>query len=220
MAAEAALKHIGDNQVIGIGSGSTVEYFIKILKEKIEKEKLKVQAVPTSYQSALLLLQNKIPMTSLNEHPELDLAVDGADEIDQSLNLIKGGGAALTQEKIVDSMAKKLIIIADASKKVNKLGQKMPIPIEVIPLAYRSVVIKLNRYAKTCTLREAIKKMGPVISDNGNFIIDAEITDIKNPKTLELELNGIPGIVDNGLFIDMTDIVYLGSDTGIIKLTK
>ncbi|NVM56077.1 MAG: ribose 5-phosphate isomerase A [Candidatus Helarchaeota archaeon] len=217
-AAKAAVEHIETGQVVGIGSGSTVEYFIELLKERMISEKLKIKAVPTSYQSALLLTQNQIPLTTLNEHPELDLAVDGADEIDPALNLVKGGGAALTQEKIVDSMAKKFIIIADESKQVKKLGEKMPIPIEIIPMSVKSVMIKLRSYTLEFNLREAIKKMGPVITDNGNFIIDAKITDIKNLKQLELELNGIPGVIENGLFIEMADIVYIGSKEGIIKL--
>lgn len=220
LAAIAALEHIENDQVIGIGSGSTVEYFIKILKDRIFTEKLKIQAVPTSYQSAFLLIQNKIPLTTLNEHPELDLAIDGADEIDPELNLIKGGGAALTQEKIVDSMAKKFIVIADESKKVNKLGEKMPIPIEVIPLSLETVLLRLRKMGFTCTLREAIKKLGPVITDNGNFIVDGVIDDIQNPKKIELEINGIPGVVENGLFIEMTHIAYIGSEKGIIKLVR
>jgi ribose 5-phosphate isomerase A len=220
MAAKAALEHIETDQVIGIGSGSTVEYLIKFLKERMLSEKLKIQAVPTSYQSAFLLMQNKIPLTSLNEHPELDLAIDGADEIDLALNLIKGAGAALTQEKIVDSMAKKFIIIADESKKVNKLGEKMPIPIEIIPLSLNAVLMRLRKFTSNYTLREAIKKMGPVITDNSNFIVDAKISNIQNPKELELEINGIPGVVENGLFIEMAHIAYIGSEKGIIKLTR
>lgn len=218
MAAKAAVEHVEMDQVIGVGSGSTVEYFIKFLKERIETEKLKIETIPTSYQSALLLMQNRIPITTLNEYPELDLAVDGADEIDPALNLIKGGGAALTQEKIVDSAARKFIVIADESKKVEKLGEKMPIPVEIIPISLKSVMRKITKYTSECTLREAIKKMGPVITDNGNFIIDAKITDIKNPKQLELEINGIPGVIENGLFINMVDVVYIGSKAGIMKL--
>lgn len=220
MAAKAALEHIETDQVIGIGSGSTVKYFITFLKERISSEGLKIAAVPTSYHTALLLMENQISLTTLNEYPELDLAVDGADEIDSTLNLIKGGGAALTQEKIVDSMAKKFIVIADESKMVKKLGEKMSIPLEVMPLAFRSVMIRLKNFTTSCTLREAIKKLGPVITDNGNFIIDAKITDLKNPKRLELELKGIPGVVENGLFIEMADMVYIGSEKGITKFTR
>ncbi|MFX1295042.1 MAG: ribose-5-phosphate isomerase RpiA [Promethearchaeota archaeon] len=220
IAAVAALDFIETDQVIGIGSGSTVEYFIKGLKERIKFDKLKIVAVPTSYQSELSLIKNQIPLITLNEHPELDLAVDGADEVDPTLNLIKGGGAALTQEKIVDSMAKKFVVIADQSKLVKNLGEKMTVPIEVIPLAFKTVMKKLKKFSSKCILRTAIKKMGPVITDNGNFIIDVKITDIKDPKRLELELNGIPGVVENGLFIEMADIVYIGQEMGIKKLTR
>ncbi|MHA1425560.1 MAG: ribose-5-phosphate isomerase RpiA [Candidatus Helarchaeota archaeon] len=220
MAAQAALTHVETEQIIGIGSGSTIDYFIELLKKKIETEKIKIRAVPTSYQSAISLIKSQIPITTLNEHKELDLAIDGADEIDPALNLIKGGGAALTQEKVVDAAAKKLIIIADESKKVDKLGEKMAIPIEVIPMSYRSVESKLKQYSSTFSLRGAIKKMGPVITDNGNFIIDARIVNIDNPKLLELKLNGIPGVIENGLFIDMADIVYIGTKSKSIELVR
>jgi ribose 5-phosphate isomerase A len=220
MAARAALADIETDQVIGIGSGSTVEYFIKLLREQMLSEHLKIMAVPTSYHTAFLCIQHQIPLTTLNEHPELDIAIDGADEIDSALNLIKGGGAALTQEKIVDSMAKKFVIIADESKQVRKLGEKMQIPIEILPLALACVNKRLKTYARAFSLREAVKKLGPVITDNGNFIIDAQITDIKNPKQLELEIKGIPGVVENGLFIEMADIAYIGTKTGLKKLAR
>lgn len=220
IAARAALADIETDQVLGIGSGSTVEYFIKLLREEMLTKNLKIMAVPTSYQTAFLLIQNGIPLTTLNEHPELDIAIDGADEIDAVLNLIKGGGAALTQEKIVDSMAKKFIIIADESKNVKKLGEKMPIPIEVLPMALACVNKRLKTYSHEFKLREAVKKLGPVITDNGNFIIDAKITDIKNPKQLAYEIKGIPGVIETGLFIEMADIAYIGTKTGLKKLVR
>ena len=220
MAARAALADIETDQVIGIGSGSTVEYFIKLLREKVISEHFKIMAVPTSYQTAFLLIKNQISLTTLNEHPELDIAIDGADEIDSALNLIKGGGAALTQEKIVDSMAKKFIIIADESKMVRKLGEKMPVPIEILPIALACVNKRLKAYSHEFRLREAVNKLGPVITDNGNFIIDAKITDIKNLKQLALELKGIPGVVENGLFIEMADLAYIGTKTGLKKLAR
>ncbi len=219
-AAKLATKFIEDDQIIGVGSGSTIDYFIKFLKERITTEKLNILAVPTSYQSTLALIENQISLTSLNEYPELDLAVDGADEIDSRLNLIKGGGAALTQEKIVDSAAKKFIVIADESKLVNNLGEKMSLPIEIIPIALKTVLKRLKQYSDELVLREAIKKMGPVVTDNGNFIIDAKITEIKNPKILELELNGIPGVIENGLFVDLADVVIVGKKDETIELTR
>lgn len=219
-AAEAAIKHIETDQVVGIGSGTTVEIFIKLLKKRILSEKIKITTVPTSYQSEFLLMQEKIPITSLNEYPELDIAVDGADEIDPTLNLIKGGGGALTQEKIIDSNAKLFIVISDDSKRVQHLGQKMPVPLEVMPVAVKSVMRRLTRFSSQFSIREAVRKMGPVVTDNGNFIIDVSISDIKNPKRLEMELNNIPGIVENGLFIDMAHIVYYGTIDGVIEKTR
>lgn len=220
MAARAALADIKTDQVLGIGSGSTVEYFIKLLREEMRSKHLNILAVPTSYQTAFLCIQNQIPLTTLNEHPELDLAIDGADEIDSALNCIKGGGAALTQEKIVDSMAKKFIIIADESKQVKKLGEKMAIPIEILPMAFACISKRLKTYSPAFQLREAVKKLGPVITDNGNFIIDAQIPDIHNPKQLEREIKGIPGVVEIGLFIDMVNLAYIGTKTGLKKLAR
>ncbi|MHA1321904.1 MAG: ribose 5-phosphate isomerase A [Candidatus Helarchaeota archaeon] len=220
-AAKAALEHIETDQIIGIGSGTTIDHFIRLLKERLTTEKLKILAVPTSYQSAFLLTQNKIPITTLNEYPLLDLAIDGADEIDHELNLIKGGGGALTQEKIVDSAAKTLIIIADDSKKVKYLGEKAPIPLEVLPMAVNTVQLKLKTLSANFKLREAVNKLGPIVTDNGNFIIDVKLTDIiKNPKKLEVKLNSIPGVIENGLFIDIADIVYLSSQKGIERLER
>ncbi|MDD1778323.1 MAG: ribose 5-phosphate isomerase A [Candidatus Helarchaeota archaeon] len=220
MAARAALAEIKTDQVLGIGSGSTVEYFIKLLREEMLSKHWNILAVPTSYQTAFLCIQNRIPLTTLNEHPELDIAIDGADEIDSVLNCIKGGGAALTQEKIVDSMAKKFIIIADESKQVKKLGEKMAIPIEILPMSFACVSKRLKAYSYAFKLREAVKKLGPVITDNGNFIIDAQITDIQNPKQLELKIKGIPGVVEIGLFIDMANLAYIGTKTGLKKLAR
>ena len=211
-AAKACIELIEDGMLIGIGSGSTVAKFIKLLGEKIKKEGINVLTIPTSYQVRQLLVSEKIPITSLEEHPEPDIAIDGADEVDNNLNLIKGGGAALTQEKIVDSSSKRLIIIVDSGKLVDYLGQKFKLPIEIIPMSFPLVKTKLKAYASEVSLRMAEKKLGPVITDNGNFILDIKIPDLhkKDLKLLEMELNSIPGVIENGLFIDMTEKVYVG----------
>ena len=221
-AAKASLENVKDGMVVGIGSGSTVARLIELLGEKIKKDGLKILTVPTSYQVQQLLVEAKIPITTLDEHPKLDIAIDGADEVDENLNLIKGGGAALTQEKIVDSCTEKLIIIVDKAKMVKKLGENFPVPLEVIPQALPLVKSRLKAITNDFELKMAKMKLGPVITDNGNFIIHAKIPDLwkRNLKELEKELNSIPGIIENGLFVDMTKIVYVGNEKGAEKITK
>jgi ribose 5-phosphate isomerase A len=220
-AAKAAVEYIKDGQIVGIGSGSTVAHAIHSLAEKIKRTGIKILTVSTSFQSAILLAEYRIRITSLDEHPVLDIAIDGTDEYDQNFNLIKGGGGALTQEKIVDSAAKRLIIITDESKKVDFLGEKAALPIEIIPMAYKTVANRLReKYTTEFQLRLAAKKLGPVITDNGNFIIDARFSKIKDPAALEMELNNIPGVLENGLFVNMTDLIIVGYEDRVEKLEK
>ena len=220
-AAKISIEMVSEeDHILGLGSGTTIAYAMQFLKERI-KQGLKIKAIPTSYQARFLLIQNKIPITTLNEHPVIDVAIDGADEVDPTLNLIKGGGAALTLEKIVDSAANKLIIIVDDSKMVPYLGSGFALPIEVIPQACESVKkILKEKYVVDVSLRTAVKKLGPVISDLGNFILDAKFNKIDNPKTLERELNVIPGVIDNGLFVDMADVVLVGEKDRVKKIEK
>lgn len=218
-AALAAMKHVKDNMVIGVGTGSTVSCFIEILGEKV-RGGLKVLAVPTSYQSAILLSEQSVPLTTLMVHPSLDIVVDGADEVDQDLNLIKGGGAALTQEKIVASATEHLIIIVDSSKLVQCLGETGAVPVEVIPMAWKLVKTKLEGRGARVVLREGSGKAGPVVTDNGNFVLDAYFAKISDPGSLESELKAIPGVVENGLFIGMAELVYVGSDKDLRILRK
>jgi len=219
-AAKEAVKYIDDGQIIGMGSGSTIAHALSFLRNRIQNENLKIKAIPTSAQAFFLLRDNKIPITTLNEYPEVDLAIDGADEVDPNLNLIKGGGAALTQEKIVDSSAKQLIIIVDDSKMVNVIGEKFALPVEVIPCALTKVVNFLRELTTEVSVRMGIKKLGPVVSDLGNYIVDARFNKIKDPHKLEKEINNCPGVVENGLFLDMTDIVLIGKEDSVKKLTK
>ncbi|MFB0560743.1 MAG: ribose-5-phosphate isomerase RpiA [Candidatus Lokiarchaeia archaeon] len=218
-AALAALEHVKDNMIIGVGTGSTVSCFIEVLGERV-REGLKVLAVPTSYQSAVLLSERGVPMTTLMENPFLDLVVDGADEVDPDLNLIKGGGAALTQEKIIASATEHLIIIVDSSKLVKRLGETSGVPVEVIPMAWKLVKIKLEEKGAKVVLREGARKAGPVVTDNGNFILDVHFPEISDAGDLESELNAIPGIVENGLFVGMVELVYVGLDKELKVLRK
>jgi ribose 5-phosphate isomerase A len=213
---KAALE-VKDGQILGLGTGSTTHYFIEKVGMRVKEEGIQVMGIPTSYQSALLAQKWNIPLTTLDEH-SIDLAVDGADEIDPQLNLIKGGGAAHTMEKIVDYSADKLIIIADDSKYVKELGGK-PVPVEVIPKAKTTVSNALKDMGAEPVVRMAVNKDGPVITDNGNFIIDAKFDEILSPVDLEIDLNTLPGVVENGIFTEMVDKVILGGKDGIKELT-
>jgi ribose 5-phosphate isomerase A len=212
-----AANLIKDGDIVGLGTGSTTHYFIEKLGKRIETEELSIMGIPTSYQSFYLAKNFKIPITTLDEH-NVDIAVDGADEVDPKLNLIKGGGAAHTLEKIVDESAKQFIVIVDESKIVEKLGN-FPVPVEIIPNATRTVKDHLLAMEGLPILRMAERKDGPVVTDNGNFIYDVKFN-IKDPKKLETELNNIPGVVENGIFTEIVDQVIVGKDTSIEILKK
>jgi ribose 5-phosphate isomerase A len=212
-----AAKLVRDGDVVGLGTGSTTHFFIEKLGHRIENEEISIMGVPTSYQSFFLARDSSIPITTLEEH-DVDIAVDGADEVDPELNLIKGGGAAHTLEKIVDESAARFVVIVDGTKMVDKLGS-FPVPVEVIPHATRSVKKHLMEMGGIPTMRMAQRKDGPVVTDNGNFIYDVKFS-IENPKKLEVELNTIPGVVENGIFSGIVDEVIVGRDIGIKVLKK
>lgn len=219
-AVEAVNKEVRDGFVIGIGSGSTVKYAIEEIGRKIREESLDVLGVPTSYQSLLLALNYGIPVTTLYEHPTLDLTIDGADQIDRNLNLIKGLGGSLTREKIVAASSKKLVIVADERKLANYLGEKQQVlPVEVLPFAEPLVMVKMKEIGGKPSLRE-IRNSVPYITDNGNFIIDVDFGLIRDPEKLNLELKTIPGIVETGLFINMVHSVYIGTKTSVKKISR
>jgi len=218
-AALAAVKHVTDNFVIGLGSGSTAAYAIEEIGNRIRRKEIRVSAVPTSYQAFTLAVKHGIPITTLEEHPILDLTIDGADQIDDELNLIKGMGGALTREKIVASTSTKLVIVADERKKVKFLGENNhPVPIEVIPFATPIVMHKIKEMGGKPLLRESNKKVGPVITDNGDVIIDADFGLVHEPAELNRKLKVLPGVVETGLFVKMADLIYLGERFGVKKL--
>jgi ribose 5-phosphate isomerase A len=220
-AAIEAVKHVNDGFVIGLGSGSTAAYAIEEIGSRVKREGLHVLGVPTSYQAFMLAVKNKIPITTLEEHTTLDLTIDGADQIDEELNLIKGMGGALAREKIVASASKKLIIIADETKKVKILGENNhPVPIEVLPFAASLVIHRIEKNGGRPAIREAIRKVGPVITDNGNLIIDAIFGPIRKPLELETQIKALPGVVETGLFVGMANIVYVGKTSGVEKREK
>jgi len=219
-AALEAVKHVKDGFILGLGSGSTAAYAIEEVGKRIKQEGLRVLGVPTSHQASTLAIRNRIAITTLDEHPQIDLAIDGADQIDKRFNLIKGMGGALTKEKIVASAARQFIVVADETKLTNKLGAEHPVPIEVLPFAASTVTSKLKRMGGKVVLRESKGKIGPVVTDNNNFILDVDFGPINNPKELNLQLKSIPGVIETGLFVDMADIIYVGRQTTVQKLQR
>lgn len=216
-AARVALGHVESGMRLGIGSGSTAEEFIRVLGAKVG-EGLSIVGVPTSERTASLCRALSIPLSTLDETPELDLVVDGADEFDPELNLIKGGGGALLREKIVATAASRMIVIADASKRVDALG-RFPLPIEVNIFGRRATEIAILRATERLGLSGSIrlreKDGAPYLTDGGHHILDASFGRIPDPRALSLGLHAIPGVVEHGLFLDLADAVILASDEGV-----
>jgi ribose 5-phosphate isomerase A len=198
-AAKEALQFVKEGMVLGIGSGSTVREFIKLLGES-ELDVQKIICIPSSLDTENMLIENGMVVGSLNQNPIIDLTVDGADRVDDDLNVIKGGGGALLREKIIAAAAKKVVIIVDESKMVSKLGGSFPIPVETIPHAKEFVKKKLQSLSGKPELRMASDKLGPTVTDNGNIILDTDFEEISNPTLFEGILNNIPGVMENGLF--------------------
>ena len=218
--ASEAVKHVQDNFIVGLGSGSTAAYVVQEIGEKIRLEGLRISGVPTSHQAMMLAVHFSVPLTTLNEHPQLDLAIDGADQIDRDLNLIKGGGGALTREKIVASAARQFVIAADETKLVEKLGTNHTIPIEVLPFALPTVMVKLRELKGKPVLRDGGGKVGPLVTDNGNFVVDVGFGPVDDVKELDLQLKLISGVIETGLFVGMADVVYLGKPDDVEKLMR
>lgn len=220
-AALEAVKYVQDGFIVGLGSGTTVAFAIEALGRRIKSEQLKVMGVPSSLQAFQLAVQHGIPVTSLDEHPILDVTIDGADQITPELYLIKGMGAALLREKIVAAASRLNIIIADENKRVTVLGEKnQAVPIEVLPFAVALVKRRIEVIGGTPVVREGKGKLGAIITDNGNVIIDATFGLIKNPQELAVKIKMIPGVVESGLFIDLTDIVYLATPNRVEKIER
>lgn len=193
-----AAEMVEDNMVVGLGTGSTVYFTIERLSERVH-DGLAIAGIPTSFQTALRAKKAQIPLTTLDDNPVVDIAIDGADEVDVKLRLIKGRGAAHLREKCVATAAKHFVVVVDDQKMVKVLGA-VPVPVEVLPFAVMPVLEQIRRLGCNPVIREAVKKDGPVITDNGNFIVDCKFRDIKNPEKLEAALAAIPGVIESGLF--------------------
>ncbi len=214
-----ALEPIKNGWIVGIGSGSTTAHAVAELGRITKARKLEVSIVPTSHQIENLAIAHGLRILSMNEAFTIDYAIDGADQVERtSLNLIKGGGGAMLREKIVDSAARRLAIVVDESKLSRHLGGKQPVPLEVSPFAHKYVQTRITVMGGRAKLREGAGKVGPVITDNGNFVLDADFGKIANPTRLERRLKSIPGLLETGLFVKMADVVYVGLNNGEVKL--
>jgi ribose 5-phosphate isomerase A len=207
----AAADRVKSGMVVGLGTGSTTAYAIQAIGERLASGDLKdIKGIPTSFQAIVLARKFGIPLVSLDEVETIDVAIDGADEVDPNKNLIKGGGAAHTQEKIVDSLAKQFIVVVDGSKMVDRLGSTFLLPVEVLPMAVTPVMRAIEALGGKTELRMGVRKAGPVVTDQGNLVIDVKFDSIDHPAELEQTLNNIPGVLENGLFVNVADVILIG----------
>lgn len=218
VAAKQATEYVESGMKVGLGSGSTAEWLVQCLGEMVREEGLRIKGIPTSKRTRRLAQKVGIEVITLEEAKWLDLTIDGADEYDTDLTLIKGGGGAHLREKIVATSSDRMIVIADASKKVDTLGA-FPLPVEVIPfgLPITKALIEetlsgLDVLGRDVTLR--MKDDAPFVTDEGNYILDLHLKRIANPRQLSLVINQVPGVVENGLFIDICDVVIVGHGDG------
>jgi len=216
-----AIEPVKSGWVIGLGSGSTMTYAVKELARLQRDRKMEFSVVPTSYQMEYLATSHGLRITSLNEVARVDYAIDGADQVRKgSLDLVKGGGGALLREKIVDSSARSFVVVIDQFKLVDYLGVKQSVPLEILPFAYRYVRSEIAKMGGKGKLRESTGKVGPVITDNGNFLVDADFGRIENPSQLERRLKAIAGVLEIGLFLGHTDRAFIGQRNGKVKIAK
>jgi ribose 5-phosphate isomerase A len=220
-AAAQAIRELKDKTTIGLGSGNTILRALELAAERIKKENLRISFIPTSYQMEITAKKLGLNTTTLDENTEPDLALDGADQVQwRTLDLVKGGGAALLREKIVDSTAKRLVIVVDEKKLAKTLGGPQPIPVEITPFGYASTLEKIRRISEKTSLRESTGKVGPIITDNGNMIVDAYFRNLRRPDIVHEKLKKIPGVVETGLFIDMADTAYVGRRDGHVDILR
>lgn len=221
-AGHRAASMITDGMLLGLGTGSTTAYAFEALARRIRDEDLEVRGVPTSFAAERLARAHGIPLTSLDEDPDLDLAFDGADEVDDALRLIKGRGGAHTREKVVAHQADRFMVLVDPSKRVDQLGTNYPVPIEVLPMATTPVTRTLEKLGATPELRTGEAKDGPIVTDQGFWIIDAHFPEgIASPAELDRALCARPGVLDHGLFLDVaTDVLVGHADGSVDRLSS
>ena len=223
-AARRAVDFVQDGMRLGLGTGSTAAFMVKRLGERVRDEGLRVMGVPTSSRTAAMAHDEGIRVVTLDEAKWLDITIDGADEFDPELNLIKGGGGAHLQEKIVATASDRMIVITDAAKRVDQLGM-FPLPVEVIRFGWQTTRVLLEELTASMGMpgREVTLRMNgdkPFVSDEGNYILDLHLKRITNSRQLALVLNQVPGVVENGLFIDICDLVIIGHGEGSADLIE
>jgi len=216
----AAAQRVTNGMTVGLGTGSTAACAIAELGRRQREEGLQLLGVPTSFSAAVQAKAEGINIRTFDQVDHLDIAIDGADEVDPQKNLIKGGGAAHTLEKIVDGQADLFLVVVDESKLVTHLGA-FPLPVEVMPVAAYSVMAAIKKMGATVEIRMGVKKDGPVITDHGNFVLDAKFPTIDNPVLLEQTINNLPGVLENGLFVGLAHEILVGKVTpeGVIEVS-
>ncbi len=222
VAAKRAVEFVEDGMKVGLGTGSTAAWMVRCLGELVREEGMKITGVPTSTRTAELARKVGLKVISLDEAKWLDITIDGADEVDPDLNLIKGGGGALLQEKIVATASDRMIVITDATKQVERLGA-FPLPVEVVPFGWQTTkalveetLAGMDVLGQDASVR--LNGEAPYVTDEGNYLIDLHLHRIGNPRQVALVLNQIPGVVENGLFIDICDIVVIGHGSGRVEV--
>lgn len=221
-AGERAAEEVADGSVVGLGTGSTTAHAIRAIGQRVA-DGADIRAIPTSFQSRQLALELEIPLTTLDAVSGIDLAIDGADQVStdeaeaRAGDLIKGGGGAHTREKLVDAAADRFVVVADSSKLVDRL--EGPVPLAVLPEAHTVVAEAVRDQGGQPELREAANKDGPVVTDDGNLVLDCGFGSIEEPARLAAELSSIPGVVEHGLFVEMADATYVGTESDVEVLS-
>jgi ribose 5-phosphate isomerase A len=216
-AAAAAAQLVESGMIVGLGSGSTATCAIRCLGERV-RQGLKIVGIPTSQETQELAQQLGIPLATLDDHPQIDMDIDGADEIDAQLNLIKGGGGALLREKIIASASRRFVVVADSGKLVQHLG-KFPLPVEVIPFAQHLLKARIEALGAQVSLRR-YPYGNPYLTDEGHHILDCRFGEIADPAGLAAKLRALPGVVEHGLFIGMAELALVGRDGKVVQLRR
>jgi len=216
-AARASLRFVRDGDIVGLGTGSTAAYAVRFLGERVQAG-LKIRGIPTSVHTKQLATSLGIPLTTLDECQQIDVTIDGADEVDPQLSVIKGGGGALLREKIIASASRQLVIIADSTKQVSMLG-KFPLPVEIIPFAVPLLARRIAALGASVKLRRQISG-SPFVTDEGHHILDCSFGQIPNPPALARQLSDMPGVVEHGLFIDMATVALIAKGKEIVELRR
>jgi ribose 5-phosphate isomerase A len=217
IAARAAVDLVEAGRIVGLGSGSTAAYAVRFLAERV-REGLNIVGIPTSQQTKHLAEQLGLPLATLDEHPQIDIDIDGADEIDPQLNLIKGGGGAFLREKIIASVSRRFVVIGDSAKQVKRLG-KFPLPVEVVPFAQSLIKPQIEALDAKVSLR-SYAYGNPYVTDEGHHILDCTFGEIPDPAALAEKLCHMPGVIEHGLFIGMAELAFIGKDGKVVQLRR